>query len=63
MSKICPITNTKVLYLECLECDDRLKCQGHRSFSDSRFILNNSIKPDTQYEKEIEDGKETEYKG
>lgn len=24
MAKICPVTNDKVLYLECLECDDKV---------------------------------------
>ena len=27
MSRICPITNDIVLYLECLECDEK-KCQN-----------------------------------
>ncbi len=26
MAKICPQTGEKVLYLECLECEDRTKC-------------------------------------
>lgn len=27
MSKICPETGEKVLYPECLECEDRYKCR------------------------------------
>lgn len=26
MAKICPYTGEKVLYLDCLECEDRGKC-------------------------------------
>lgn len=26
MSKICPFTNEKVVYLDCIECDDKNKC-------------------------------------
>ena len=28
MAKICPITKEKVLYLDCLECENRLKCKN-----------------------------------
>ena len=27
MAKICPLTNEKVLYLECNECDDKQLCR------------------------------------
>lgn len=27
MAKICPVTNEKVLYIECLDCDDRHICK------------------------------------
>ena len=26
MAKICPITNEKVIYLTCQECEDRYEC-------------------------------------
>lgn len=29
MSKYCPVTNTKVLYLDCLECEDKI-CESKR---------------------------------
>ena len=28
MSKVCPLTNGRVLYAECLECDVRQKCHS-----------------------------------
>lgn len=28
MAKICPITNDKVLYLDCLECEEKI-CKKH----------------------------------
>lgn len=28
MAKICPETNEKVLYLECLECEKRKECKS-----------------------------------
>ena len=28
MSKICPMINQTVLYLDCLECDDKQECQN-----------------------------------
>jgi len=30
MARICPLTNDVVLYLECLECDDRAACRRGR---------------------------------
>ena len=30
MSKICPINNSIVLYLDCLECDDKICKQQHK---------------------------------
>lgn len=27
MAKICPETNTPVLYLACLECENKVKCK------------------------------------
>lgn len=27
MAKYCPIRKCKILYIECLECDDKQKCE------------------------------------
>ncbi len=32
MSKFCPLTSKKVLYLECLECDDKANCNSITDF-------------------------------
>ena len=29
MAKICPITNDKVLYLDCLECEEKI-CKNYK---------------------------------
>lgn len=29
MAKICPVNGDKVLYLDCLECDDKI-CKNHK---------------------------------
>lgn len=31
MAKVCPLTGDVVLYLECLECDDRRECNDKRA--------------------------------
>ena len=28
MAKVCPLTGQKVLYLDCLECEDKNKCKN-----------------------------------
>lgn len=35
MSKICPIINSPVLYLDCLECEDRGKCNDKTEYEDN----------------------------
>lgn len=47
MAKICPVTNDKVLYLDCLECDDKICLKpdkaeyDHSDVSDDRMTKNN----------------------
>jgi len=33
MARICPVTNEKVIYLTCLDCEDRCECEekGYKS--------------------------------
>ena len=38
MAKICPITNDKVLYLDCLECDDKVCLSSTHISSQSEQI-------------------------
>lgn len=43
MSKICPFTNEKVVYLDCVECDDKNKC-GKASYKAETNISYKSIR-------------------
>lgn len=31
MAKICPISKEQVLYLDCLDCDEKTSCQNNTS--------------------------------
>ncbi len=42
MSKICPYTNCPVLYLDCLECDDRSDCFGQLKRAGVNFANNDT---------------------
>ena len=51
MSKLCPITKERVLYTECLECEEKIckdtnvgKLQKENKKSVSKIILENQIK-------------------
>lgn len=37
MAKLCPVTKEKVLYLECLECEDKQVCKelSNTAYSDT----------------------------
>ena len=38
MAKICPMTNDKVLYLDCLECEDKICKQRKIQITDEQAI-------------------------
>ena len=56
MAKICPLTNEKVLYLDCNECDDKQLCRELSRNSDliSSILSDKKENPDC-FIKEIRD--------
>jgi hypothetical protein len=49
MAKKCPITNEYVLYVDCLECDDKYECQNGtlQSKENDNLIQNDLNKNDS----------------
>ena len=45
MSKFCPITNSKVVYLECLDCEEKL-CE--KSVKNDTENIEKNVKNDTK---------------
>ncbi len=45
MSKICPITNKKVVYLTCLECDDKVCKNLKDNFTAQADQFKNNVHP------------------
>ena len=44
MAKICPYTGEKVLYLDCLECEDKGKCSGKLDAGDDLYNVSTEQK-------------------
>lgn len=40
MSKLCPLTGTTVLYLDCLECDNKICRQPNMNKDDAKNATN-----------------------
>lgn len=56
MAKICPLTNEKVLYLDCNECDDKQLCRKLSRNSDLiSSILSDKKENSDCFIKEIRD--------
>lgn len=49
MSKKCPIRNERVLYLECLECDIRAKCNDLKKETQKKVRTNIGEMPIEDY--------------
>ena len=49
MAKLCPVTGEKILYTECVECEDRRKCKSQTRQTDTlnrdRELANLGLKP------------------
>ncbi len=43
MSKICPQTNKKVLYLDCVECEDKYNCDKQETTTSSPLFATGLI--------------------
>ena len=52
MAKICPVTKEKVLYLDCLECDEKGICKKEKRRERNEEIINNinCSSPDAAYD-------------
>ncbi len=44
MAKICPQTGEKVLYLDCLECEDRKDCDKGLNRKDKNDMIDKNLK-------------------
>lgn len=54
MAKVCPLTNEKVLYLECLECEEK-ECRKDTKHNTNLYkICNNTKQLDLDNENKLE---------